>query len=268
MDWTPVLHTLPSDYSHGLCILPWVVFLWNVAKAQQRFCSVPRCERAFSSHPSTLWYFDEPQGALWFYIRPTFRALGHKVSASREWIREGLSICGDTPPQRPTDEPGFPLMRRGSWLGAHRGSRLGLERFGASDLLDCAEFNACSGAGEQVGRNGSSPLCKSAQSGCECCRVWAAVQVAGLRLALVDLWMKLLVGTQPVARHYRLRGQNVTKLHLSNNNEFCPHIFPPKWFLLSILTVLCFVSDPFLFFSLSLHCFCVRPVLMWKSTMN
>lgn len=153
MDWTSVLHTLSSDYSHGLCIWPWVVFLWNVAKAQQRpeTCSVPRSEQAFGSHPSTLWYLDEPRGALWFYIRWTLQAPGHQVSASSGYMKEGLWICGNIPPQRPTNELAFPLTQRRPWLGAHRDSYISFDPFCGTDWLDCAEFTVCSGTGGWIG---------------------------------------------------------------------------------------------------------------------
>lgn len=117
------------------------------------------------SHPSTLWYLDEPRGALWFYIRRTFQAPGHQVSASSGYMKEGLWICGNIPPQRLTNELAFPLTQRRPWLGAHRDSYISFDPFCGTDWLHCAEFTVCSGTGGWIGKNWSSYLCKR----CECC---------------------------------------------------------------------------------------------------
>lgn len=134
--------------------------------------------------------------------------LGHKVSASRGWKRRVCKSVG---------------------VFHHRDKRAGLSTDAAWIMAGCPPgllprfwpvqckwhaglcWDRVQGLENRFGEADPAPCVKVPKVGMNAVEVEQQYRPQSPVWLWWNLWMKLLVGTQPVAKDYRLRGQNVTK---------------------------------------------------------
>lgn len=262
LEWNEVLHTLFSASCHGLCPLLRVFFLWSAAKTCHRSepPSVPHCEQAFGSYPQTLWCFDVPRWGptiLNLIDQPSGRAPG--VCLVRE-NKERLWMCAIFPADIKWRSRPFcwQSMDHG-WVST---GKLATVLSGTQNILCLtvlmvhSRFKSLSKRSQK--ENWCGPAGESAQKSvwyCSCvaAAAWAVAQTSTLNRLC---WMKECpVGTQPVAKDSRWRGQYVRKsgfIQAIMNlvpNFFFLFRFLKIWFqITSVLSLSSFCCSKFTFF--------------------